>query len=82
MDSVTVLASEVDPRAWLAGGVIIAVVLACLTFFFGALVSVLRSSLTGGMKLVWVIFAFCAPFLGPMLWFLIGRRSAESGAHA
>lgn len=30
------------------------------------------------MKLVWVVFAFCAPFLGPMLWFLVGKKSAEA----
>ncbi|WP_406637020.1 PLDc N-terminal domain-containing protein [Amycolatopsis sp. WGS_07] len=46
--------------------------------FLGALVSVLGSPLGFGMKAVWVIFAFCAPFLGPMLWFLVGKRSAET----
>ncbi len=53
------------------------VVLAYFAFFIGALVSVLRSDQSGGMKLVWVIFAFCAPFLGPLLWFTIGRRHAQ-----
>ncbi|WP_409185679.1 PLDc N-terminal domain-containing protein [Amycolatopsis sp. VS8301801F10] len=46
--------------------------------FIGALVSVLGSPLGFGMKFVWVVFAFCAPFLGPMLWFLVGKRSAEA----
>lgn len=46
--------------------------------FIGALVSVLGSPLGAGMKFVWVVFAFCAPFLGPMLWFLVGKRSAEA----
>lgn len=82
MDSVTVLAAEADLRAWLAGGLILAVVLGFVAFFLGALVSILRSPLAGGMKLVWVIFAFCAPFLGCALWFLVGRRSAEGGVHA
>ncbi|WIX84237.1 PLD nuclease N-terminal domain-containing protein [Amycolatopsis carbonis] len=31
------------------------------------------------MRLVWIVFAFCAPILGPLLWFLVGRRSAEAG---
>ncbi|MFE3174186.1 PLD nuclease N-terminal domain-containing protein [Amycolatopsis sp. NPDC059090] len=46
--------------------------------FLGALVSVLGSPLGGGMKFVWVIFAFCAPFIGPVLWFLVGKKSAET----
>ncbi|HEY2059948.1 MAG TPA: PLDc N-terminal domain-containing protein [Amycolatopsis sp.] len=29
------------------------------------------------MKLVWVVFAFCAPFLGPLLWFLVGRKQSS-----
>ncbi|WP_432844947.1 hypothetical protein ACQPXB_27775 [Amycolatopsis sp. CA-161197] len=28
------------------------------------------------------MFAFCAPFLGPLLWLLVGRRSAEAGGPA
>ncbi|MEU4670277.1 PLD nuclease N-terminal domain-containing protein [Amycolatopsis sp. NPDC023774] len=59
---------------------IIALILIPVVFFLAALVSVLGSPLRGGMKLVWVVFAFCAPFLGPLLWFLVGRRSAEAGA--
>jgi Phospholipase_D-nuclease N-terminal len=49
-------------------------VLAYLVFFVAALISVLGSHESGGMKLVWIIFAFCAPFLGPLLWFVVGRR--------
>ncbi|MEW2505307.1 PLD nuclease N-terminal domain-containing protein [Amycolatopsis sp. CA-161197] len=60
---------------------IIALILTPLVFFLAALISVLGSPLTGGMKLVWVVFAFCAPFLGPLLWFLVGRRSAEAAAY-
>jgi hypothetical protein len=41
-----------------------------------ALFSILGSRLGGGMKLVWVVFAFCAPFLGSLLWFGFGRRDA------
>jgi phospholipase D-like protein len=49
-------------------------VVAYLVFFIGALISILGSAQSGGMKLIWIIFAFCAPFLGPLLWFLVGRR--------
>ncbi|MGY5129343.1 PLD nuclease N-terminal domain-containing protein [Streptomyces nigrescens] len=54
-----------------------AVVLGGLAWFFGALLSIVRSDLTGGMKLVWVAFAFIAPFLGCLLWFLVGRRDSQ-----
>ncbi|MCI2418440.1 PLD nuclease N-terminal domain-containing protein [Saccharopolyspora sp. K220] len=49
-------------------------VLAYVVFFVGALISILGSSQSFGMKVVWIIFAFCAPFLGPLLWFLVGRK--------
>ncbi|MFF8844987.1 PLD nuclease N-terminal domain-containing protein [Streptomyces sp. NPDC015127] len=54
-----------------------AVVLGALALFFGALLSIVRSDLTGGMQLVWVVFALMAPFLGSLLWFLIGRRGTQ-----
>ncbi|MDQ7808923.1 PLDc N-terminal domain-containing protein [Amycolatopsis sp. A133] len=64
--------------SWLGIGVAGAAVLAFVVLFLSALVSVLRSPLTGGMKIVWVLFAFCAPFLGSLLWFLVGRRDAAA----
>lgn len=54
-----------------------AVVVGALALFFGALLSIVRSDLAGGMKLVWVVLALMAPFLGSLLWFLIGRRDAQ-----
>ncbi|AJT65980.1 PLD nuclease N-terminal domain-containing protein [Streptomyces chattanoogensis] len=51
--------------------------LGVLALFFGALLSIVRSDLTGGMKLVWLVFALMAPFFGCLLWFLVGRRNAE-----
>ncbi|WP_206784874.1 PLD nuclease N-terminal domain-containing protein [Amycolatopsis sp. MtRt-6] len=63
-------------QAWIFMGVAGAAVLAFAVLFLAALVSILRSPLTGGMKLVWVVFAFCAPFLGSLLWFVAGRRDA------
>ncbi|MEV6621754.1 PLD nuclease N-terminal domain-containing protein [Amycolatopsis sp. NPDC051106] len=61
---------------WIVGSVPIALLLAVVVLFLAALVSILGSRLTGGMKLVWVVFAFCAPFLGCLLWFVFGRRDA------
>jgi hypothetical protein len=55
---------------------IILVVCAGLVFVLAAVVSVLRSPLTGGMKLVWFILVWVAPFLGSLLWFLIGKPNA------
>ncbi|HEX6345644.1 PLD nuclease N-terminal domain-containing protein [Umezawaea sp.] len=73
-----VLAVQAEPWNWAVAAVIVAVVLGLVVLFLGALVSVLRSGLTLGMKAVWVVFAFCAPFLGPVLWFLIGREDLDA----
>ncbi|MEV5880626.1 PLD nuclease N-terminal domain-containing protein [Streptomyces sp. NPDC052101] len=54
-----------------------AVVAAALALYFGALLGIVRSDLTTGMKLVWVAFTLMTPFLGSLLWFLIGRRDAQ-----
>jgi hypothetical protein len=54
-----------------------AVVAGVLALYFGSLLSIVRSDLTGGMKLVWFIFAVMAPFFGSLLWFLVGRRDAQ-----
>jgi phospholipase D-like protein len=74
--SIELLTSARDNGFNLVGpGVVFLVVLGFALLFIAALVSVLRSPLPVGLKLVWVVFAFCAPFLGSLLWFLIGRRS-------
>jgi hypothetical protein len=57
-----------------AAAVLVIAALGYVVFFLAALISILGSRQSGGMKLVWIIFAFCAPFLGPVLWFLVGRR--------
>jgi len=77
MDTNHVLAPQSTALNWAFAAAIVVVLLGLLLFFLGALVSVLRSDLTGGMKVVWVLFAFWAPFLGPLVWFLLGKRDAE-----
>lgn len=48
----------------------------------GALISVLGSPQEFGMKLVWIVFVFIAPFIGSLAWFLIGRgNSRRMAAH-
>ncbi|GLU47454.1 PLD nuclease N-terminal domain-containing protein [Nocardiopsis ansamitocini] len=42
-----------------------------------ALISILGSRVSGGMKVVWIIFIICAPLIGALLWFLIGRRQVS-----
>lgn len=62
------------------GGMAASAIVGCLVLFFGALLSIVRSDLTGGMKLVWIVFALAAPFLGCLLWFLVGRRDSQRRA--
>ena len=53
------------------------ILLACYALLvIGAFFSALFSPQSGGMKLVWIIFIFIAPFLGSLLWFLVGKRNA------
>ncbi|MFI1915024.1 PLD nuclease N-terminal domain-containing protein [Nocardia sp. NPDC020380] len=49
----------------------------CIVLFIAGVVSVLRSRnyLSGG-KAIWVLLMFVFPFLGPLVWFIWGRRSA------
>ncbi|WP_017622969.1 PLD nuclease N-terminal domain-containing protein [Nocardiopsis chromatogenes] len=54
--------------------------LAYVVFIVAAFLGSLTSRLDVGMKLVWAIFIICAPFLGALCWFLIGRRSAAATA--
>lgn len=61
---------------------VLAVMVGFMALFVGALVSVLRSRLSGGMKLVWSVLVFIAPVLGAVLWFLIGRKQATASAVA
>ncbi|MEU5548052.1 PLD nuclease N-terminal domain-containing protein [Streptomyces sioyaensis] len=51
--------------------------LAYVGLFVSALISIIGSVLSRGMKLTWVVFAFIAPFIGSALWFLIGRRDSR-----
>lgn len=76
------LAAEGDPADAIFGitfaAGITGLLIALAVLFIAALVSVLRSPLTGGMKLVWIVIAFVAPFLGSLAWFVFGRRDAYS----
>jgi hypothetical protein len=60
----------------LGGAGIIAILAAYVLLVLGALFSSLTAPQSGGMKLVWLVFIVIAPFVGSLLWFLFGKRSA------
>ncbi|MCI2422981.1 PLDc N-terminal domain-containing protein [Saccharopolyspora sp. K220] len=61
-------AGRVAERAWAISTIVLAglVALAYVGFFSCTLVSILGNSQSSGMKVIWIIFAFCVPFLGPL----------------
>jgi hypothetical protein len=64
-----------------AGGtVLIGVLIAYALLVIGAFFSALFSAATAGMKLVWIVFIVIAPFIGSLLWFLVGKRNAQASA--
>ncbi|MFI5709457.1 PLD nuclease N-terminal domain-containing protein [Kribbella sp. NPDC051620] len=60
---------------------LVGLLLAYALLVLGALISALGSPLTGGMKLVWIIFVFIAPFIGSICWFLAGKRNAYASPY-
>ncbi|MGN7252640.1 MULTISPECIES: PLD nuclease N-terminal domain-containing protein [unclassified Arthrobacter] len=45
-----------------------------------ALVSIARNrNHTSGGKVVWALLVLAVPVLGPLAWFLIGRRAPSAG---
>jgi membrane protein DedA with SNARE-associated domain len=70
-----------DTLGGIGAALLVGVLLAYALLVLGALISTLGSSLTGGMKLVWIIFIFIAPFIGSICWFLIGKRNASVSAY-
>lgn len=57
--------------------VIAAVMIAYVALVIAALVGIVGARLTGGMKLVWCVLVFLAPFLGSLLWFFVGRKNVQ-----
>ncbi|MEC3918384.1 PLD nuclease N-terminal domain-containing protein [Nocardia sp. CDC160] len=55
---------------------VLAVALAAVVLFIAALVSVVRSrTYAAGGKAIWALLILAFPFLGPVAWFLFGRKS-------
>ncbi|MEU7162499.1 PLD nuclease N-terminal domain-containing protein [Streptomyces chrestomyceticus] len=58
--------------------VVVLLILAAAGLYISALISIITSPAGKGMKFVWIVFAFIAPFIGSALWFFVGRRHARS----
>ena len=43
-----------------------------------ALISVLRKRIEGNDKLIWIVLIVFMPFIGSLLYFLIGRRQLQA----
>lgn len=53
--------------------------IAGVVLFVVALISIARNrSYTSGGTVVWALIVLALPLLGPVLWFLIGRRAQSS----
>jgi hypothetical protein len=73
--------SSTDSGMWIFGAAGMAVLAAYILLVIGAFFSALFSPASGGMKLVWIIFIVIAPFIGSLLWFLVGKRNAHEVAY-
>lgn len=60
---------------WQISTILIGVVF-LLLFPLMALISVLKNNFSGNDKLIWVLLIIFLPFLGALLYFLIGRGKA------
>jgi hypothetical protein len=51
-----------------------------VVLFLAALISVVRNrNHTSGGKVVWALIVLALPVLGPVAWFLLGRRAPAAG---
>ncbi|MET1021429.1 MAG: PLDc N-terminal domain-containing protein [Arthrobacter sp.] len=57
--------------------------IAGVVLFVIALISIARNrTYTSGGTVVWALLVLALPLLGPLLWFLIGRRAPSPGETA
>ena len=50
--------------------------LAVIVFIVAAFFSALFARIGLGTKILWIILIFVAPFIGALLWFIVGRPRA------
>lgn len=56
-------------------GAIVPILVLQLILMITALVSCIRAEKTNGPKLMWIIIILIANLIGPVLYFVIGRRN-------
>ena len=79
LDSMTETAEPLVPDWSIMGLVLIAGVI----LFVGALISIARNgTYSSGGTVVWALLVLALPVLGPVLWFLIGRKAPSPGGTA
>ncbi len=54
--------------------ILILIILVGLLLPLFALISILRNEFTGSNKLIWVVIVLLLPFLGSILYFIIGTQ--------
>lgn len=70
-------ANPILPTAWEATTLLAGLIIAAL--FIAALVSIVRNKRQTPLATVlWVLVVFAVPVLGPLLWFLAGRRLSQA----
>ncbi len=75
MDLLTLAQATPGETALAAFGLtaVLVVAVAAAVFVIAAVISIVASRLDLGMKFVWLVFVVIAPFIGSILWFLVGR---------
>ncbi|PSK88057.1 uncharacterized protein DUF2545 [Murinocardiopsis flavida] len=69
------MSEEIIAIAGLAA--VAAAMIAYVVLIIAAVIGIISARLTGGMKLVWCVLVFLAPFVGSILWFLVGRNNVQ-----
>ncbi|MBT0772827.1 hypothetical protein KIH74_28050 [Kineosporia sp. J2-2] len=55
---------------------VLALAAGLLVLFVRVLISILRSGLSTGMKVLWILFVLWVPLIAWFAWYLIGRPAA------
>jgi hypothetical protein len=65
------------PAHLLAAGVIAILAIGVVAVFVAVVISILRSRLSTGMKIIWVLFVLWLPVLAWFAWVLLGKPDAQ-----
>ena len=74
---------DFDAGASIVGGILAGTFLIAFwgfVFWFVALIDILKSEFKdNNNKIIWLVLTLLLPFLGPLLYFIVGRRQATKG---